>query len=111
MQYHTPGSFNDAVALAAGATGVTRFLAGGTDVLVQLRSDLVTPDDLIDIKQIAGVKDIAPEDGGWRIGAAVSGAELAEHPGLTADWPGVVEAAGLIGSTQIQGRATLTGNL
>jgi len=111
MQYHTPGSFDDAVALAAGATGVTRFLAGGTDVLVQLRSDLVTPDDLIDIKHIAGVKDIAPQDGGWRIGAAVSGAELAEHPGLTADWPGVVEAAGLIGSTQVQGRATLTGNL
>lgn len=111
MQYHTPGSFDDAAAIAAKAEGVTRFLAGGTDVLVQLRSDMVTPDVLIDIKQIDGVKDIAREDGGWRIGAAVSGAEMTEHPELSKEWPGVVEAMDLIGSTQIQGRATLVGNL
>ena len=111
MRYHTPESFEDAVALAAAATGTTRFLAGGTDVLVQLRSDMVTPDDLIDIKHIAGVKDIARVGDGWRIGAAVSGAEMSEHGDLGAAWPGVVEAMDLIGSTQVQGRATLTGNL
>lgn len=111
MQYHTPGSFDDAAEIAAKAEGVTRFLAGGTDVLVQLRSDMVTPDVLIDIKQIDGVKDIAREEGGWRIGAAVSGAEMTEHPELSKEWPGVVEAMDLIGSTQIQGRATLVGNL
>lgn len=112
MHYHTPSSFEDAVALAASAKGITRFLAGGTDVLVQLRSDLVTPDDLIDIKRIPGVKDITREDdGGWRIGAAVAGAELSEHGDIGRDWPGVVEAMDLIGSTQVQGRATLTGNL
>ncbi len=112
MRYHTPVSFDEAADIAAKAGGITRFLAGGTDVLVQLRSDLVTPDDLIDIKRIEGVKDIArADDGGWRIGAAVSGAELNEHAELVADWPGVAEALDLIGSTQIQGRATLTGNL
>ncbi len=111
MQYHTPGSFDAAAAIAAKAEGVTRFLAGGTDVLVQLRSDMVTPDVLIDIKQIEGVKDIVREEGGWRIGAAVSGAEMTEHPELSKEWPGVVEAMDLIGSTQIQGRATLVGNL
>lgn len=111
MRYHTPESFEDAAAIAAGASGVTRFLAGGTDVLVQLRSDMVTPDDLIDIKHIAGVHDITPEEGGWRIGAAVTGAEMSEHDALGRDWPGVVEAMDLIGSTQVQGRATLTGNL
>ncbi len=111
MRYHTPNSFEDATAIAAGATGVTRFLAGGTDVLVQLRSDVVTPDDLIDIKHIAGVKDISPADDGWRIGAAVAGAEMTEHAALTADWPGIVEGMDLIGSTQVQGRATLVGNL
>lgn len=111
MDYHTPGSFEDAAAIAAKAEGVTRFLAGGTDVLVQLRADMVTPDVLIDIKQIAGVKDIAREEGGWRIGAAVSGAEMTEHNELDQEWPGVVEAMDLIGSTQIQGRATLVGNL
>jgi carbon-monoxide dehydrogenase medium subunit len=112
MNYHSPTSFRDAVALAAGAGGITRFLAGGTDVLVQLRLDLVTPDDLIDIKRIAGVRDITREaDGGWRIGIAVTGAEMSEHQGLGRDWPGLVEAMDLIGSTQVQGRATLTGNL
>jgi len=111
MRYHTPESFEDASAIAAGADGITRFLAGGTDVLVQLRADMVTPDDLIDIKHIAGTKDITCGGGGWRIGAAVSGAEMKEHPELGGDWPGVVEATDLIGSTQVQGRCTLVGNL
>jgi xanthine dehydrogenase FAD-binding subunit len=112
MDYHIATSFDDAVAKASNAQGITRFLAGGTDVLVQLRADIVTPDTLIDIKHIDGVKDITREaDGGWRIGIAVAGAEMTEHAALMADWPGVVEAMDLVGSTQIQGRATLTGNL
>ena len=112
MQFHTPSSFDEAAAVAAKASGITRFLAGGTDVLVQLRSDLVTPDTLIDLKKIDGTHDITQNaDGSWRIGVAVSGAEMSEHPTLSQDWPGVVEAMDLVGSTQIQGRATLTGNL
>ncbi|UUV05313.1 xanthine dehydrogenase family protein subunit M [Ruegeria sp. YS9] len=112
MDYHSPASFAEASALAANATGITRFLAGGTDVLVQLRSELVTPDTLIDIKKIDGVRDITRnDDGSWTIGVAVTGAEMSEHPDLGRDWPGVVEAMDLIGSTQIQGRATLAGNL
>ncbi len=112
MDYHIATSFDDAVATASKAQGITRFLAGGTDVLVQLRADIVTPDTLIDIKHIDGVKEITREaDGGWRIGIAVAGAEMTEHAALMADWPGVVEAMDLVGSTQIQGRATLTGNL
>lgn len=111
MQYHTPSSFDDAVAIAKDAQGVTRFLAGGTDVLVQLRADIVTPDVLIDIKKIAGVSEISREGDGWRIGVAVTGAEMTEHDTLGKEWPGLVEAMDLIGSTQVQGRATLTGNL
>ena len=112
MHYLTPASFGEAVAIAAKAQGITRYLAGGTDVLVQLRADIITPDTLIDIKHIDGVHDITREsDGGWRIGVAVSGAEMSEHAALCADWPGVVEAMDLVGSTQVQGRATLTGNL
>ncbi|KIC47551.1 oxidoreductase [Ruegeria sp. ANG-S4] len=112
MNYHSPASFAEASALAANATGITRFLAGGTDVLVQLRSELVTPETLIDIKKIDGVSDITQNaDGSWTLGVAATGAEMSEHPTLGRDWPGVVEAMDLIGSTQIQGRATLTGNL
>jgi len=112
MDYHSPASFAEASALAANATGITRFLAGGTDVLVQLRSELVTPDTLIDIKKIAGVRDINQNaNGSWTLGVAATGAEMSEHADLGRDWPGVVEAMDLIGSTQVQGRATLTGNL
>ena len=112
MNYHTPSSFSDASAIAASSEGKTRFLAGGTDVLVQMRSDIVTPDDLIDVKKIQGVKDIIKnKDGSWTLGIAVTGAEMSEHAEFKKAWPGLVEATDLIGSTQIQGRATIVGNL
>lgn len=112
MRYHTPTTFEDAARLAAGASGLTRFLAGGTDLLVQMRAGMVQPDDLIDLKKIPGVSDITQEaDGGWRIGVAVPGIALGAHEGLCRDWPGVVEGMELVGSTQIQGRATIVGNL
>lgn len=112
MRYHTPASFEDAAKTAATASGVTRFLAGGTDVLVQLRAGMVRPDDLIDLKKIPGVHDISrTADGGWKIGVAVPGIALGAHDELVAEWPGVVEGMELVGSTQIQGRATLVGNL
>ena len=111
MEYHKPGSFKEATTIANGNNGITRFLAGGTDVLVQLRSDILTPDVLIDMKHIEGVKDISHDEDGWHIGIAVSGAEMSEHLILKKEWPGIVEAMDLIGSTQVQGRATLVGNL
>ena len=111
MRYEAPESVEGAVALLAAATGEARVLAGGTDLLVQMRADIVDPDLIVDIKKIAETRAVTEEKGGWRVGAAVTGAELKEHPRLKRVWPGVIEAANLIGSTQIQGRATLGGNL
>jgi aerobic carbon-monoxide dehydrogenase medium subunit len=111
MRYEAPESLDRAVALLAGAKGEARVLAGGTDLLVQMRADLVDPDLIVDIKRIPETRAVTEEKGGWRIGAAVTGADLKEHPRLKKVWPGVVEAANLIGSTQIQGRATMGGNL
>ncbi len=112
MQYLTPSTFSEAASLAASAGGKSRFLAGGTDVLVQMRAGGNTPELLIDLKHIPGVHDITrTPDGGWNIGVAVPGAVLNEHEALKADWPGVIEAIDLIGSTQVQGRATPVGNL
>lgn len=102
---------NAAVKLLAGKAAAARVLAGGTDLLVQMKTDRISPDLIVDIKRIPGVHAITAKGGGFRIGAAVSGAELAEHKALKKAWPGVVEAANLIGSKQIQGRATMTGNL
>src|SRR3982074_2253854 len=111
MRYEAPESVEGAVALLAAATGEARVLAGGTDLLVQMRLDIVDRELIVDIKRILETRAITEEKGGWRIGAAVTGAELKEHPRLKKIWPGVVEAANLIGSTQIQGRATMGGNL
>ena len=111
MRYEAPETLEGAVALLAGATGEARVLAGGTDLLVQMRADAVDPALIVDIKKIAETRTVTEEKGGWRIGAAVTGAELKEHARLKKVWPGVVEAANLIGSTQVLGRATLGGNL
>ena len=111
MRYEVPQTAREAAGMLAAESGICRILAGGTDVLVQLRSGVVEPDLIVDIKHIAGMRDIVAEAGGYRIGAAVSGAELGEHEALKAGWPGVVESVELIGSTQIQGRATMAGNL
>lgn len=111
MRYMKPETTAEAVKLLQQEPGVARVLAGGTDVLVQLKAGLLEPDLLVDIKLLDGIKDITAEDGGYRIGAAVSGAELGEHTGVMALWPGVVEGFELIGSTQVQGRATMVGNL
>jgi CO/xanthine dehydrogenase FAD-binding subunit len=111
MRYEAPNSLDQAVALLAAEPGEARVLAGGTDLLVQMRTDLIEPALLVDIKGIPETRQIVEEGGGFRVGAAVTGAELKEHPKLRTAWPGVVEAANLIGSTQIQGRATMGGNL
>ncbi len=111
MRFEVPGSVDEAVALLASAEGGGRILAGGTDLLVQLRAGMVSPSLVVDVKKITEMMTISEDGGVFTIGAAVPSAELGEHPTLKKAWPGVVEAMDLVGSTQIQGRATLGGNL
>ncbi len=80
MRYEAPDTLEGAVALLSGAPGETRILAGGTDLLVQMRADVVDPALIVDIKKIKETRAVTEEKGGWRIGAAVTGAELKEHP-------------------------------
>jgi carbon-monoxide dehydrogenase medium subunit len=112
VQYVAPKTLDEAVRAFAAAAGAGRILAGGTDLLVQMRNGVVAPGTIVDVKKIGELTTIEEtKDGGFRIGAAVSGAALREHPKVSKIWPGVVEATNLIGSTQIQGRATPGGNL
>ena len=111
MRYEKPTTLEAATALLASAGADARVLAGGTDLLVQMRARVLSPAVIVDIKGIEETRRVTKDAGGYRIGAAVTGAELKEHPTLSKDWPGLIEAANLIGSTQVQGRASLGGNL
>lgn len=112
MKFETPTTLDAAVGLLRAAGDTARVLAGGTDLLVQLRTERVEPTMVVDIKRIPGMQEITEiEDGSFRIGAAVPCQALGEHIALKTAWPGVVEGAELIGSTQIQGRASMGGNL
>jgi carbon-monoxide dehydrogenase medium subunit len=109
--FEAPRSVEAAVALLAKHGAAARALAGGTDLLAQLKSGVRHPAVIVDLKRIPELMQVRETDGGLVIGAAVPAAELREHPRLRRDFPGLVEAVALIGSEQIQGRASLGGNL
>src|ERR1700730_11063677 len=112
IRYLSPHTLDEAVSAFAAAGSAARILAGGTDLLVQMRSGVLKPGLIVDIKKIAEMTAIdETADGGFRIGAAASGMALAEHPRFGKVWPGVLEAVNLIGSKQVQGRASAGGNL
>lgn len=111
MRYESPTTTREAVSLLTREKGKACVLAGGTDLLVQLRMDMIAPDLMVDIKRIPAMSEIKKTATGFKIGAAVSGAVLGRNKALVKAWPGVVEASSLIGSDQIQGRCTLVGNL
>src|SRR5438132_758645 len=110
MRYEAPESVAQAVRLID-ADPAARVIAGGTDLLVQFRTGARQPSAFIDIKRIADAVGIVIDDQGLRLGAATAAADICEHLQLRRLWPGLVEAVHLIGSAQIQGRATIGGNL
>jgi aerobic carbon-monoxide dehydrogenase medium subunit len=111
MRYERPNSVEGAVGLLAGSDGTAVVLAGGSDLLVRMKGGFVEPDLIVDIKAINGLDEIRETTEGFSIGAAVPCAQMGESLALKREWPGVVEAANLIGSKQVQGRCTIVGNL
>jgi len=111
IRYERPKTAEAAVALLAAAKGPARVLAGSTDLLIQMRSGRLEPELLVDIKGIAEMTSIVAENGGFRLGAAVTCMELIEHEGFSRAWPGVTDGVKLIGSIQVKGRATVGGNV
>jgi carbon-monoxide dehydrogenase medium subunit len=111
MRYETPTTTKEAAMLLYKEKGKAHVLAGGTDLLVRMKMDMVEPDLVVDIKHIPATQTITKSAAGFKIGATVCGAVMSEHSALVKAWPGVVEATNLIGSDQIQGRCTMAGNL
>src|SRR6476619_1919745 len=110
IRYETPSSVAEAVRLMAADAGA-RVLAGGTDLLVQFRAGVRKPSAFVDVKRIPELMSITIDDQGLRLGAAAPAASIGEHAELRRLWPGLAESVRLIGSTQIQGRGSVGGNL
>jgi len=110
--YQAPTSVHEAVALLTDDDRRARPLAGGTDLLVQLRRHQLEVDLVVDVKRIPELNTISLDSAkGLTVGAAVTCARLCEHPGLREVYPGLVDAVSIIGGTAIQERATVGGNL
>ena len=88
-----------------------QILAGGTDVIVQLRSFDSSRRLFVDIKALQETNEVRIDGDQIFIGAAIASGVLNENSTLKTIFPGLLEAADLIGSTQIQGRASIGGNL
>ena len=110
MRYAAPTSVEETVSLLSDGVS-TQVYAGATDFIPQLRMGRPEPDLAIDLKRIARLTGLRRDGSRWVIGAATPSARLSEEGELVAELPGLVEAAALIGSDQIQSRASLGGNL
>jgi xanthine dehydrogenase YagS FAD-binding subunit len=108
FSYVTPRSAESAIAFA-GEQG--RFIAGGLDLLGEMKETLTEPKMLVNVKQLPGTQGIEPGPTAWTIGANVTLTALAEHPGLVQALPALAQAAAEVGSPQIRNVATLGGNL
>jgi len=110
VRYVAPTTIEEAVAVLVGDDDA-KVYAGATDFIPQLRMGRPEPDRAVDLKRIPRLTDLRLVGDTWVIGAATPSVRLTEEDGLVADLPGLVEAAALIGSDQIQSRASLGGNL
>ena len=111
MEFHAPSTIDELSSLLSNNSEKKHLLAGGTDLLVQMQSQIIEPTSVIDLKNISEMMEIKEDTNGFFVGAAVSGMTIIEHQGFSEAWPGVVDGVKLIGSIQIKGRASMGGNL
>ncbi len=109
LRYEAPETLEAAIGMLGGDGA--RIMAGGTDLIIQMDAEVIEPDLIVDIKNIAETRAIVEADGGYRVGAAVTGMELMEHDGFSKTWPDVIDGVKLIGSIQVKGRASVGGNV
>ncbi len=109
FDYLRPGNMEDAIA-ALQANDKPYLLAGGTDLLIGMKTKTVKPECLIDLKGIPGIDGIG-YDNGFKIGALTTVRDIEVSPLIRQKIPVLSEAAGTLGSIQIRNRATIGGNL
>jgi len=112
--YEAPSSLDALrarLAAAQGAGELTQVLAGGTDLLVQMKQGQRAPGLILDIKRVGETQALTVDGDSLTIGASVPAAKAKAFPLVAEAFPGLAHAIDLIGSSQIQGRASLGGNL
>jgi carbon-monoxide dehydrogenase medium subunit len=110
-RYLYPGSVDEALTLLEENQGKARVIAGGTDLMPEIRSGSINPETILDITCIAELQQIDVSASGVKIGAAVSFAEIKNHPFLSANVPVLTQAAASVGAGGIQQAATWAGNI
>ncbi len=111
FEYFEPGSVTEAAALAARYGDGARFIAGGTDLVIQMRRKRVAPAQVIDLQRLAALKDIDVSAGTIRLGALVTHRSIEKHPDFQRALLGLVESARVIGGHQVRNVGTVGGNI
>jgi len=112
FSYCRPQSVAEAVALLEEHGAGARILAGGTDLVIGLRTEEIRPTAVIDLKRIPELRPpLSREDGCLRVSALAVMADVEEDEAVRRDFPALAEAASTVGSVQIRNRATLVGNI
>lgn len=112
VDYESPESVEGVIKLLTNSSGHCKIMAGGTDALVQLRAGRSDADVIVDIKKIPALMEIKFDSStGLTLGAAVPCHQIYENTAIQNTFPGLIDSTSLIGGTQIQGRASVGGNL
>lgn len=111
FEYEAPVTLAAAIESVAKHNGTARFLAGGTDLIDQVRVGRLTPDVLIDVKKLPELNVLEHSAVGLRLGAAVPCYQVYGHCGIVSDYSALADSCRIIGSVQIQSRASVGGNL
>jgi carbon-monoxide dehydrogenase medium subunit len=112
INYEAPTTVDQAVRMLAAHGDKARALCGGTDLIIQMRAGVRRPEYVVDLKNIADMRKISfSMQHGLKLGAAMPAIEIHENADMRKYYPGLTEAAHLIGSLQIQSRASVGGNL
>ena len=107
-----PRNLDDCLKLLAERGPETKLVAGGTDLLPQMKNGLLKPARVIDLSSVPEVHVLVPDDGrGFRIGAAVTARQLERDPRIHSAYPSLAESGALVGSIQVRNLATVGGNI
>jgi carbon-monoxide dehydrogenase medium subunit len=111
FEYVSPPTLAETIEELANRNGAARVLAGGTDLIDQMRLGRLTPQAVVDVKKVPELNILSDEAGGLRVGAAVPLCLISDHPSVREQFSCLWDSCLLIGGIQVQSRATIGGNL